>query len=293
MSILEEANAEPPAGVPGKRGPRRPLDEQRNPRVRITKKSAELLQGMSKGDSTDAEIIESALVACYLAGTLSEGTPQTLPGVLDGLRESHRAEAMSQAECLRQARMMMLFAKNLVIIEPLRENILKERDNKKAIMDNLPPNARPLFLRGGPPKGAIPSAAPAPAPAPQKNDVQQPGTPGLEAELGGIAPMVAMKLKAMAAAFGIPVDELRLLLLHVAIEEFLRLDVPPERVKNAESFYAVWRTKAKREMAILGEAERVVEKSAKIQADSERALQELTRAARALGARLDNLLGHI
>lgn len=292
MSITE-ANATPPAEEPRKRGPTRPLDERRDPRVRITRKSAELLQSMRKGDATEAEIIESALAACYVAGTFTSGAPQTLPGIIEELRVNHNAEVMLQAECLKQARFMTLFAQHLVIFEPLRENIIKEREHKRMVMDQTPPNARPLFLRGGRLKEVTPPAAPAAGAVPQKNDAPQPSTPGLEAELGGIAPVVAARLRVMAGAYGIPVDDLRLLILHVAIEEFLRLDLPPERVKNAEAFYGHWRKLRKREMEILEKAERAVAESARIQAQSKSALQELIRAARALGARLDQLVGEI
>jgi hypothetical protein len=186
---------------------------------------------------------------------------------------------------------MTLFAQDLVITAVLREPILEEREHRKAVMDQ-PAGARPIRFGGGAPRSATPPPAPAAGDTSQGKYIPEATTAKLEAELGGLAPVVAAKLRVMAAAFGIPVDELRLLLLHVATEEFMRLDLPPERIKNAEGFYALWRKKNKREAEILEEAEQAVANSARVCGLTETRLQELTRSGRALAARIDALEGN-
>lgn len=63
-------------------------------RIRITIKSADILDSMLNGDATEAEIIESALMARYGAGifTLASVNRRLLSSWNPGCLPSHQAE---------------------------------------------------------------------------------------------------------------------------------------------------------------------------------------------------------
>lgn len=171
------------------RNERQPLHLQEDPRVRLTRKSARIIDEIQKGDATYAEIIESALHICYESGLFREFHPRSVLALMEELRSAIQAHNAALVACHQLATQIQMMGEDLLICESLDRDLEEFMAKQKAWLV-----ASKGQGKSGEGSGAAPITSPAKPPEAPKRPAASPSSSS------AVARLAANGLKQAAAA---------------------------------------------------------------------------------------------